>query len=1046
MVTRVLGTEREYHEAVATLKGLSAVDPAAFMDKHLAPDEKPKTISDFVESPGSKAFSWFKNMFQQVGQLSRTLGPAGSEFFERSLHLSGLTRHDAMVSLQPLGLDLSNPELGLSKTGVDITKHIFANPKLTRAVDQLIYHSQQEGAGAVKTLGPEHAKTVGILSGLSADEKVRIQNLVRMKDASTLSMFHNVMNKMSNISSHYATQILWENGKRSSENFQLASTTLQAMMDLSDPQKAPVAQQMLAGVQGELTIPQFNELTKYMQAEVGKLKTFQQFAANNPGWTTARRYGKYLVEYWEGGKPVLEGAESRKEAEQKAKGRSIISFRENKLANDDEVPSLGFDQASLQRLAEAQAIQDKIMEQRLAATPGAFEEYKRASAFAQMATEQSTHGAPLPPGLTPRARELSKGAEKLPFMENHIRWIQKTANYWQRMEFRAMAESTLLDPEMRANPELAKKVRDHTENVLSRDPEVARQAVRFVATWMLGLRPSTAIITASHFTIRHTSEMTRVSGSMLEGFKRVTSALGDIVKEGTSRTWAHPEHEWLNREAVRTGNIDRGWFTDEDSAGETTSLDFLALAKGQRPQTAGQRLGHAANMYSRVAMWMFQQARIVNEKSALYTSYHYYRDQGMTREQARDEAFKFNHAVNPIGGRAQRPIGLAHDVPRTPMMMGYSLHSYVLGTIGQLGRYIMDSSDWLSREAIAPSEKFAARKAAGQMLVMQAAAAGLLGLPGVTAATAVLHQLGVPANKKLREAVDDFFAKDGEQGSPLTDMALYGLPSMLGWDFHSRLTMGNIVPGVDETQGFQPQQLLGPPANLLLNFIKGAKKLSNGESSGLTDLMPTAVKDVVNLVKSDGTAKDYKDRPLFQTTPGEQVGQLLGFRPLRLTEENAAERETADADRAAGREQGRWSQEMAQGVLAGNFGQVRLALLDKLRTDKEFDPKRAGEAIAHAAEELTFPRDLRRLGSAGPQSAERERLLATFRLPENGQVTEMQRLQFRTAVLQRLGLPGPGTYDQELAQMMDQLKASGLDLPRPELRRRAQHQLHGLGE
>jgi hypothetical protein len=588
--------------------------------------------------------------------------------------------------------------------------------------------------------------------------------------------------------------------------------------------------------------------------------------------------------------------------------------------------------------------------------------------------------------------------------------------------FRAEAETLLMDPTLKSNPELLQRLGQHVDNLMSPDPRVAQQMTKFVATWMLGFRPSTAIVTATHFIIRHSAELTRMTGNPVDSFRRVSSALaeisGNVVRH---RNWANEDRHWLHQQAERNGDLDQGWFTDEDSNGENVTLDFLRAVKGLKPQGVGDQLAIAGNWYSRIGMWMFQHARRMNEQAALYASFDYYREQGQSKEEAFKNASEFNHAVNPVGGRSQRPIGLFQgdgEVARTAAMMGYSLHSYSLGVLGQLGRYIAEGNIF-GNSKLAPAEKYKARVAAAQMLVMQTAAAGLLGLPGVTGAMAVINQLfpQLEINKKSREWIASFM-----NGDPtLTDMATVGLPSMLGWDWHSRLSMGNVVPGVSEWDGFQPQQLLGPPANLMINWVTGAKKLVQGDAVGAAkDLMPSAVGDLIKVGEQSPVIKDYRGRELFKPTDGEEVGRALGFQPERLSEAETQSRIVTQAEKQEGQREGRWRQSQAEEVLKGNFGTVRQNLLSRKQQDPTYDARSGIESIARAAEDLTFPRDL----SRGSKGLGTNAFLQTF--PQAQPVTpEVQRLLFRTAIQQRLGLTTrPSPREMQLAQLVDRLHAA----------------------
>jgi hypothetical protein len=393
-----------------------------------------------------------------------------------------------------------------------------------------------------------------------------------------------------------------------------------------------------------------------------------------------------------------------------------------------------------------------------------------------------------------------------------------------------------------------------------------------------------------------------------------------------------------------------------------------------------------------------------------------------------------------VGGKAQRPIGLfsgQDQFSRAVPVLGANLHSYILGTIGQLARHIQ--SGFFRAEGVTPAEQYNHRIAAVQMLGMQVLAAGALGLPGVQGAVSLLNKLfpNLEIDKNFHLLFEKFFGQDHENGSPWADAAMTGLPSMLGWDWSTRLSMGNIIPGVAPTDGFNPGLLLGPAANVVSDMVNGATKLVAGDATGAQAFIPQGVRKIIRLANSGGDLKDYKGRPLpFQTTTGDIVGTALGFNPKKVADFNNASRIATQSEKQAKAVEDQFRQTQAEEVLKGNFGNVRQNLLQRAKDDNTYEPIPAAQSIARAAEELTFPRDLRREGTVG-FSPQRQQLLSSLQIPL-AQPSEVQRLNFRTQVEQRLGLRPQVGQDQVVAQLMDQLRARNPDSTRAELRRQAE--------
>ena len=202
--------------------------------------------------------------------------------------------------------------------------------------------------------------------------------------------------------------------------------------------------------------------------------------------------------------------------------------------------------------------------------------------------------------------------------------------------------------------------------------------------------------------------------------------------------------------------------------------------------------------------------------------------------------------------------------------------------------------------------------------------------------------------------------------------------------------------------------------------------------------------DTIQVATTGGTQlKDAKDRPVYDPTLGESVGLLFGFQPKGLSNQNAAARIVRQAEEVSKAEIGQFHGDVAEEILRGNFGTARQALLDRAQRDELYDPVEGARAVARAAEEMTFVRDLRREGTSRTAQT-RSKLLSAFNL-ERGAPSETARFQFRQQVERRLGLPPTASSSHELvtAQMVDQLRAVRPDATRVELRRAAEAALRG---
>ncbi len=251
--------------------------------------------------------------------------------------------------------------------------------------------------------------------------------------------------------------------------------------------------------------------------------------------------------------------------------------------------------------------------------------------------------------------------------------------------------------------------------------------------------------------------------------------------------------------------------------------------------------------------------------------------------------------------------------------------------------------------------------------------------------------------------------------------------------------MGNTLPGVSEVNGFQPENLLGPPANLVSQFLSGGLKVAAGDTAGLRNFVPSAAKKVVDMIGGEGKMRDYRDREVLDPTPGEKLGAVLGFNPKRLSDFNVASRISALNDKVEGRREGEFRQQLGESVVkqlatgSTDFRDVFATLKQRAQQEPGYDLENAVRGIAKAAEELTFPRDLRREGTG----SNRNRLLDLWNIDPN-KPTEVSRLLFRKQIEARFGLTGASKQALQMAQVVDQLQARNPGLSRAEAKSQAE--------
>ena len=811
----------------------------------------------------------------------------------------------------------------------------------------------------------------------------------------------------------------------------------------------PMVQQMqMQALAQKLGPKAFGELALYMEGQAAKINTHRTFFTNNPAWATHRAYGKYDVTYNKGGQTVYTKVNSKAEAIGLAGGEEHIvpgSFKPSGMHDDTYAMPWGNRELKILRGIEDR--NNAILDQYLSEEERA--DLRLLAPSETMETEIAERfGVPERPGLT--KRRFTKGEEHFPWFRNNVEWITQTASYHSRQILRAQARGVISEPEMMARPDMQANMKRHIENVLRTDPEQTRNVTRFMSSWFLGMNPASAIMNGTQMLIRGAAEMTRMVGNPFESYRRIISATKDTMEFHRTKSGdPNSRFGWLKKKMDDDGIssvYDEGDVGKDDSA-----MELKRRLYGLGPQSKAQQFAAINDQVNQKAMWMFKKVEKANNVIAVIAGFDYFRPKlakenpnlspKQLDEMAYEQAMHYNQRVNDIGGKANRSIGLfsgRDDFSKSAAMIGSSMQTYSIGTMGQIISYIKQGG--FKVDGLKPgSEAFKANMALVQLLSVQTFAAGALGLPFVSGMMAVIDQAfpELEVNKNVRSWANELFSNDETMGSPIADAAMNGIPSMFGWDLQSRLSMGNMMPGVSELNGFQPAAVLGPAYSIGKQAVSAATAAGRGEFSRAAGyLAPPFVKKITNFALDGFRVRDYNDKPMFDATGGEVAGMLLGFQPTRVSQENVANRLASNAQKIENEQRKKYYSGQADYVLKGNFGPVRQSLMDQVRDKKiltNAQLRDAASAITDAAVEMQFPRDLRR---GGGRSEEYARTLRLFNLGPS-LPTEEARLQFKARAMQELGFPVK-RQDVEKAQYMDRLRMQNPHATRYELSRQAE--------
>lgn len=1061
-VTRMMKATEKHQASSQLIRTLSRLNPSLFVADVLEDNISAPSLRTFVSDKVEDAAGWR----QSVSRFFRLPMSLAREFDEAKelitngfqiLRNSRLSADEAMKAYGQdniletmkeaarLGVDVNTLFVGSNPTPESVKRNerMFHDKKILNGVNQWVLLNQQRNPDAVTILPDTDDAVRRIKSKFSPEEWTLVVEGVNKHSLATQRKHQMELDVRRNEAAIKGGTILLKSGMRSQQAIKVAGQLQKALeLDFRDPRQAAEGNAIIESVRNGIAEPNdFLLLFKAMKNEATIIKELQEHYRKNPAWSTGRRYGEFTFTWWKNGEgPFRDGADSKDEARLLVKEHGgTIDWNSWKRQNDaaDTVPGFGFEsQAMFNRLRELTK-QTELWMMEAGADPALIE--IAMGPARQLETEATYSGGVS--GLQPAPRGLTRGADKVNWMGNHLSWIYSHSNYWARRLFRAQAAHHLMNPQVVANKELHEMLKQHVMNVLQPDPPVASAWNRLVRTWFMGYNPATVIVNATQPLFTGVAELTNLTGRPIESYGRIMRAMTTVANRFAGKKgWPSKEHEWFHEKLVEDGEVSLSAYDENAAAQELLQNNWKRVMKRQRGTTIGQMLGDATSAFHTYGMWMFRHGEQFNNRVAAHAAFDLFREQGLTREAAYEKAVLFNRQVNMGGGKANRPIGMFSGTgpfPRGLAMVSTVMQGYTMGVMSNILHYL--KTGYMSIPGTTPAQRSNARKAFVQLMVTQFAASGAMGMPFAAGVLALIEKAFPGSTQNIRELVSQFFGEDEEQGGRLTDAAMTGLPSMLGWDLQSRLSLGNAVPGVSEYNGFQPELLLGPSANFVGGFASGAGKLLEGDVAGARSFVPPAVRKLTELIMEDGKMLDYRGRPIGTPTPGEQLGIALGFNPKRLSDFNAASRMAQTADTLVRQENQEFIEDMTAQAMKGNFGTVRGYLISRAQQDETFDWKQAARDIALTAEAQTFPRDLRNEGTRASAKA-REKLLSTFRL-DNQAPNESARLQYRAEILKRLGVPADLSQEAQVAQLVDQLRAENPTATRAELRRAAERAL-----
>ena len=1006
------------------------------MGRPLAAKTRGETPDGFVD----EKIGFLRKFTLQLGQWAQS-NPLVKEVLVRITGSRNLAQKFAESAQHDvMGYDPANPGV-YNPTIAEGWRKWLEDGRNKDAADKINSTNQIIGKDKVRMLAADNPAMVAATKGIAPEVLAKAHQFVRQMAIGTQKGQAHILHRMGENGTVQGSKlVLLQEENLNVETAMTASrNVLDALVALKENPSDATATSKLQQAQAVLQPKTMEQLMETQDKMSKVLLAAKLHFKNNDGWISAQRRGEFLYKGFRGTEEISMGADSDKEVLAHARKHGVKVELDSKKPNDSgDYAEMNWSQDFIDK---AKAYDENVYQAARAA--GASDEVlstlQKMAVGSQILKDQHV-SYDIGAGET-KGRTLSKGGDIVPFTDHFFAWLKGSPAYWNKRLIKEQVEMMLLAPEYRAAPETAKGLRQWLNGFLMPDPKGMQALQKAVTTFALGGNVGFLVNNVFQVFLRGIPEMMSHGVGFLQAFRGVSGALKDAVKSFTkvngygdlSKGLPDSNERWFMERLNNDLITDPQLFDETEMRKGYDSYKLTQSLNASKPKTFGQWVASVGGAYSNVALSMVRHGERANTEATALGAFRAlmrtFPEKG--REWAEGKARDIHQATNDPGGRFNRAIGLydnAGPFSRSAAMMTGALQSYTFGTIQQLIRNF--EKGWKG-SSLTPAEKYAGRKAFLTQLGLQFAVAGALGMPFVSGALALINQVdpSLEINKNVRGLMQQFFSEDGKDGHPLTDMMMSGLPSQLGWDMQSRLSSGELIPGVSERDGFQVSNLAGVPASLATQMAGGVKQILNGQGSGLMAFVPPGLRSQIRL--ATGTAgEDNRGRPvLTDMTAGEKVGLALGMRPTRLREFNDAQRMEKDAEQQDNIRKGQWRQEAAGKVLKGEFGTVIGELKTQLSANPKLDVSGEVRQIAKYAEDQAFPRDLRREAKGDQRSA----LLQQWNLAPS-QPTEEQRLQFRTKVEQQFGVRSEGGQALMNARMMDTLRLQHPNATRVELR------------
>lgn len=636
-------------------------------------------------------------------------------------------------------------------------------------------------------------------------------------------------------------------------------------------------------------------------------------------------------------------------------------------------------------------------------------------------------------------RELVGGREHINMPQGFIQYAEGVSNGYAKQYAKERAALIVNDPLMRENPTMQKIAREHIDTVLNPPTKewTAVKAMNF--TYNMAFNLGSMIIELAQPAMTFAPFFTEQGASIRESYgvlRKAAVTIGQAMfkNEGVYKDKALGDvMKRLYDEQVMDQGIMQEFYNQE----EMSLTNLRKLTVGETPFTKIKNVAVApAVMFMQAARWLYSHPTRWNSHLGAVAAFHFATEHpGLLKGEAVYDFVKRTvRATNFGGGQAARPPVMFSGLGKAHGAVGamYSLQTYTFSTIAMMARMGTNTIN----KTLPVEQRAAARRAFGQMLFTSVAASGALGLPIAGALLGLIDEMfpTVEAMKNLRKTFS-WMDEELGTGSFITDVALRGpLNKVTGMDFAARIGLGEFM-GVSPYDGFSLANAVGPTAGIVQGWYKSLQALQQGEvGKSVENAVPNSIRKLVKLYRDDGDFRDDAGRLLVESSPAQQLSYAVGFRPVAVQELREKQRLINRSEEVAKGEMGRFHNELADQMSAGDVAGVRQALITKAQGDSTYDPRAGARRVVEILQARRTPVDPVRSGSRG-NAAERERIARTYGTNGNQRpaATEVQQLLERKQAEQMLQMPGLGQVtraEMTVAQMIDRVMAQNPTMSR----------------